>query len=129
MIRPVTAIALARVAAGAAGFAAPGLANRLFTEDRGAEPQLAYLTRVFASRELALGALTLLAGRSSGRSPGRVVALVGAAVDASDGYAGWRALRAGAVSTPTGAVLVAPALAAATAGAVEAIGRRVGTRH
>ena len=46
---------------GATAVTAPDLGSRLFRLDAAGNPQLPYMTRLFASREIALGAATLLA--------------------------------------------------------------------
>lgn len=83
-------------------------------------PQLPYMTRLFAAREIAVGALTLTAPESARTS----MVGVGMAVDGSDAIAGIAAARSGAVSKPVGVILTAGALAAVAAGASTFAGRR-----
>lgn len=116
---PVTGLSLGRIAIGATTLASPDLAGKLFRLDNRANPQLPYMARMFASREIALGAVTLLArGRSR-----RALAAVGIAVDASDAYAGYDAGRSGAVTQQTSAFLIAPAVGAVLAGVVGVVRR------
>lgn len=111
-MNPVTGLALGRIAIGATALAAPALATRLFRLDAASNPQLPYLLRMFGSREVALGAVTLLAPPAARRT----VVAAGVAVDLADAAAGVTAARDGLVSRPTGAFLTAPALAAVAAG-------------
>lgn len=113
-MNPVTGLALGRVAIGAISLGSPALAGKLFALDNSANPQLPYMGRMFGSREVALGAITLLARGKNRRN----LVLAGIAVDAADAVSGYLAARDGSVSRVTGAKLVAPALAAVAAGAV-----------
>lgn len=72
------------------------------------------MTRMFASREIALGAVTLV---SKGGARRKMVA-VGIAVDGADAYAGLEAMNDGSVDQKTGVGLVAPAVFAVVAGFV-----------
>lgn len=117
---PVTGLALGRVAIGSVALASPPLAAKLFRLDLGANPQLSYMSRMFGSREVVLGGLTLLArGRAR-----RTLVLAGIAVDAADVAAGVLAGQEKAVSTATSASLTAPAVGAILAGVA---GLRSGT--
>ena len=116
---PVTGLSLGRITIGAVALASPPLAARLFRLSPADNPQLPYLSRLFGSREIVLGAVTLLATGTTRRN----LALTGMAVDAADGVAGLLAARDGAVSKPTGAYLTVPALAAVAAGAAALRGR------
>ena len=116
---PVTGLSLGRIAIGATTLASPDLAGKLFRLDTRANPQLPYMARMFASREIALGTVTLFArGRSR-----RALAALGIAVDASDAYAGYEAGRTGAVTQQTAAFLTAPAVGAVLAGVVGVLRR------
>lgn len=109
---PLTGLSLARIGIGAAALTAPGLSARLFRLDGTANPQLPYMVRMFGTREVALGAVTLFA-----RGPARrKLAAAGVAVDLTDAVSGVLAARDGSVSKPTGAYLSLPAVAAAAAG-------------
>ena len=111
-MNPVTGLSLGRIAIGVVALASPPLAGRLFRLDTAANPQLPYLARMFGSREIALGAVTLLASGTTRRN----LVAAGIAVDAADAVAGVLAARDGYVSKPTGGFLTAPAVAAVAAG-------------
>ncbi|MGN6300680.1 MAG: hypothetical protein ACTHN8_06245 [Angustibacter sp.] len=113
-MNPVTGLALGRIAIGATALASPDLAMKLFRLDAGRNPQLPYMSRMFGSREIALGAVTLLAKGSARR---KLVAL-GIAVDGADAFAGYDAMRTGSVNQSVGIGLTAPAVAAVVAGTI-----------
>ncbi|REE96354.1 hypothetical protein DFJ69_1784 [Thermomonospora umbrina] len=77
-------MARGRVAIGVAAFAAPGVAARVMGAAGGKDPARDLVTRIFASREIALGAGYLLS-RGRGRA---AWARLGLAVDALDTVAG-----------------------------------------
>src|SRR5690242_6687849 len=109
-----TGLSLGRIAIGLGALASPDLASKLFRLDGANNPQLPYMTRMFASREIALGAVTLVAKGSARR---RLVAL-GIFVDGADAFAGYDAMRSGAVNQSVGIGLTAPAVAAVVAGGI-----------
>jgi hypothetical protein len=113
-MNPVTGLALGRIAIGATALAAPDLAGKLFRLDVGRNPQLPYMSRMFGSREIALGAITLFAKGSARR---KLVAL-GIAVDGADAFAGYDAMRTGSVNQSVGVGLTLPAVGAVVAGAI-----------
>ncbi len=113
-------LAIGRIAIGAVALLFPTLAARLFMLKVSSNPQLPYMTRLFAAREIAVGALTLTAPESSRRS---MVGL-GMAIDGSDAIAGIAATRSGAVSKPVGVLLTGAALGAVAAGASTFANRR-----
>lgn len=113
-MNPVTGLALGRIAIGVSALASPDLASKLFRLDGANNKQLPYMTRMFASREIALGAITLA---SKGTARRRLVAL-GIAVDGADAFAGYDAMRTGAVDSSVGIGLTAPAVGAMIAGAI-----------
>ncbi|MFL6157857.1 MAG: hypothetical protein ACJ72D_17325 [Marmoricola sp.] len=113
-MNPVTGLSLGRIAIGVGALVAPDLATKVFKLDGPGNPQLPYMTRMFASREIALGTVTLL---SSGGARRKLVAL-GIAVDGADAYAGFDAMQTGIVDQKTGIGLVAPAVLAVAAGFV-----------
>jgi hypothetical protein len=119
-MNPVTGLALGRIAIGATALASPDLAGKLFRLDIGRNPQLPYMSRMFGSREIALGAITLLAKGGARR---KLVAL-GIAVDGADAFAGYDAMRTGSVSQSVGIGLTLPAVGAVVAGAVGLAGGR-----
>ncbi len=113
-MNPVTGLSVARIAIGVAAVANPELTSTLFRLDGPANRQLPYMTRMFGAREIALGAITLV---SKGAARRKLIAL-GIAVDGSDAYAGYDAMRTGAVDERTGMFLAGPAIAAMAAGAI-----------
>lgn len=114
----VEGLAVARMVLGTAFLVAPRLSLTAGLLDARA-PQAPYLGRLFASREIALGAATLLA------PPAQRPAMVrlGLAVDVSDTAAALLAVRGGGVTRGRGAVLAAASLAA-VAGGLGALRRR-----
>lgn len=113
-MNPVTGLALGRIAIGIGALASPDLASKLFRLDGANNAQLPYMTRMFGSREIALGAITLA---SKGAARRQVIAL-GIAVDGADAFAGVQAMRSGSVDQSVGVGLTVPAVAAVLAGAV-----------
>lgn len=113
-MNPVTGLALGRIAIGATAVASPDLAGKLFRLDVASNPQLPYMSRLFGSREIVLGAVTLV---SKGAARRKLVAL-GMAVDGADAFAGFDAIRSGAVSQSVGVGLTVPAVGAVLAGAI-----------
>lgn len=113
-MNPVTGLSLGRIAIGIGALAAPDLATKVFRLDGPANPQLPYMTRMFASREIALGLVTL---GSKGAARRQLVAL-GIGVDAADAYAGFDALQTGKVDQKVATGLIAPAVFAVVAGFV-----------
>lgn len=109
---PVIGLSLGRITLGAVTLSNPGLGAKLFQLDAEHNKQLPYMTRMFGSREIALGTLTLLA---RGRARRRLV-LAGIAVDGADTAAGVFAGQDGSVSKGTSALLTAPAALAVLAG-------------
>jgi hypothetical protein len=100
-MNPVTGLAIGRIVIGIVSLVSPSLAARLFLLDARANPSLPYMTRMFGSREIALGGLTLAA---SGDARRRLVQ-VGVAIDGADAFTGIAAAASGAVSKKAGIVL------------------------
>lgn len=119
-MNPVNGLALGRIAIGLTALASPDLAGKLFRLDMTRNPQLPYMARLFGSREVALGALTLLA---KGNARRRLIAL-GMAIDGADAYAGYDLARTGAVPQSSGVFLAGPALGAVMAGAIGLVTER-----
>lgn len=115
----VTGLALARIAIGAGFWAAPETALKLGLLDPKA-PQSPYLGRMFGAREIALGAVTLMARPEQRKA---VVAL-GLAVDTLDAAAGALALRSKAVGPVAGAVLTGAGISGMATGIVDLVQRR-----
>ena len=113
-MNPVTGLALGRIAIGVGALASPDLASKLFRLDGANNPQLPYMTRMFGSREIALGAVTLVAKGAARR---KLVAL-GIFVDGADAFAGYDAMRTGSVTNSVGIGLTAPAIGAVIAGGI-----------
>jgi len=113
-MNPVTGLSLGRIVIGLIALASPDLAGKLFRLDVARNPQLPYMSRMFGSREIALGAITLL---SKGAARRKLVAL-GMAVDGADAYAGYDAMRSGSVNQSVGIGLTVPAVGAVVAGAI-----------
>jgi hypothetical protein len=113
-MNPVTGLSLGRIVIGLIALASPDLAGKLFRLDVARNPQLPYMSRMFGSREIALGAITLL---SKGAARRKLVAL-GMAVDGADAYAGYDAMKSGSVNQSVGIGLTVPAVGAVVAGAI-----------
>lgn len=111
---PVTGLAYGRIAVGTVALVSPRLAARLFLLDGAANPALTYMTRLFGSREIALGGLTLAA---TGDARRRLVQ-VGITVDGADAFTGIAAAISGAVSKKAGITLALVAAAAIANGVV-----------
>lgn len=111
-MNPALGLAAARVLIGGVAVASPDLGTKLFRLDPAANPQLPYMTRLFGSREIALGAATLLARGTTRRN----LVLAGVAVDAADAAAAYLAGESRSVDRPTMVALAAPAAAAVLAG-------------
>jgi hypothetical protein len=111
-VNPVTGLSLGRIAVGAISFARPGLAATMFGLDVENNPQGPYLARLFGSREIALGTMTLVARGTTRRN----LVLAGIGVDLADAATGVLGIQDRSVSSRTGAMLIGPAVAAVVAG-------------
>ncbi len=109
---PVTGLSLGRIAIGVGALAAPTSTAKLLGLDPVANPQLGYFGRMFGAREIALGAVTLVARGSLRRN----LTLVGIAVDGADAASGALELAGGAVPKRTGITLIGAALGAVGGG-------------
>lgn len=109
---PVTGLSLGRIAVGVVALAHPPLAATVLGLDHEAHPQAGYVGRLFGSREIALGALTLLA-RGPARRP---LLAAGIAIDLADAATGAMGVRDRVVSARSGAMLIGPALGAVASG-------------
>ncbi len=101
------ALAGIRAVIGVLTWLAPRLAARLFGIDPDANPQLPYVARLFAIRDLALAAGL----QSSSGNALRLWVRIGMACDAADAAAGVLAGRRGELSKLSTALVTAPALA------------------
>jgi Domain of unknown function (DUF4267) len=111
-MNPVIGLSLGRIAVGAVAVANPDLAARMFQLDPARNPQLSFLTRLFGSREIALGLVTVLASGKARRN----LVVAGVLVDAADAASGYRGMKEGAVSKRTALALIAPAVGAVGSG-------------
>jgi hypothetical protein len=111
-VNPVTGLSLGRIAVGAVSFAQPGVAAGMFGLDIENNPQGPYLARLFGSREMAIGAATLLARGNTRRN----LVLAGIGIDLADAATGVLGIRDKSVSTKTGAMLIVPAALAVLSG-------------
>ena len=118
-MNPVLGLSLGRIAIGSVAVANPDLAAKLFQLDTASNPQLPYLTRLFGSREVVLGLVTLLSRDTARRN----LVAAGLVVDAADAATGYLAMRDGTVPKRTAATIIAPALGAVGTG-VSALLRR-----
>lgn len=109
---PVIGLSLGRITLGAITLGNPEVGAKLFQLDPAGNKQLPYMTRMFGSREIALGTLTLLA---RGRARRRLV-VAGIAVDGADTYAGFLAGQDGSVNRNASVLITAPAALAVLAG-------------
>lgn len=118
---PVTGLSLGRIAIGTGALIDPDATARLFGLDPETNPQLRAMSRMFGAREVALGAVTLVArGRLR-----RNLVLVGIAVDGADALTGALELGEDAVPRSAAGVLSAVALGAVGSGVASlARGRR-----
>jgi hypothetical protein len=109
---PITGLAYGRISIGALSFLFPSLSGRLFLLDPKSNPQLPYMGRMFGSREVALGAITLA---SSGEARRRLVQL-GVAVDGADVVTGILSSASGSVPKRAGLLLAVVGAAAVASG-------------
>lgn len=99
-----SSLAVARIVMGAAAWLAPE--NRLWSATMGSSTP-AYSMRLFGAREVALGAMTLMAGPSVRPT----LLKVGVAVDSADAVASLLATRAGSLDKVRGVLLTGMAVA------------------
>lgn len=107
----LSGLALARIAFGTAAWVAPHGTLKVAGVPIDS-PRAPYLSRMFGAREVALGAMQMLA---SGDQRDALIK-VGIAVDASDAVAGLLTMRGGAVSKPKALLLGAVAASAVVTG-------------
>src|SRR3954447_7561182 len=112
---PITGLAYGRISVGALSFLFPSLTARLFLLDPKSNPQLAYMGRMFGSREIALGAITLA---STGEARRRLVQ-PGGGVHGADAHTRLATAAAGQVPKKPGLLLTAVAAAAVATGVME----------
>ncbi|MFC7494083.1 MULTISPECIES: DUF4267 domain-containing protein [unclassified Nocardioides] len=114
-MNPVIGLSIGRIAVGATALANPEFAARTFQLDTASNPQVAYMTRLFGSREVALGVVTLLV---RGRKAQRGLIGVGILVDAADAATGYLGMQEGVVTRKAAMGVIAPALGAVASGVV-----------
>ena len=102
-----------RIAIGAASWATPRLAGRLFGLDAAANPQSPYLARLFGVRDIALAWGTL----GSEGATRRQWVVAGLACDLADALAGYAGGRRGYLPKSTSVMVTTTALVAAALGA------------
>jgi hypothetical protein len=108
-MNPVTGLSLGRIGIGALALTRPDLASSILTPGSPANP---LLTRWFGSREIALGAATLLARGGARRS----LVLIGVAVDGADAATAYASVQDRSLPRNPGLGTVAVAAGAAVAG-------------
>jgi hypothetical protein len=106
-MNPVTSLALGRIAIGVASLAKP----ELVASTMGQAPS-PLLTQWFGSREIALGALTLVSSGGARRN----LVLVGMAVDGADAATAYAGIQAGQIPKEAGFGLVGVACFAVLSG-------------
>jgi hypothetical protein len=111
-MNPVTGLSLGRIAVGTLSLARPEAATTLFGLDVASNRQGPYLTRLFGSREIAIGVLTLVSRGATRRN----LVLAGIGVDLADAATGVLGIQDKSVPAKTGVMLVAPAILAVLSG-------------
>ena len=106
-MNPVTGLALGRIGVGIASLAKPDLV----ASTMGVPSTQPLMTQWFGSREIALGAATLLTSGSARRT----LVLLGAAVDGADAVTAYAAVEAETLPRPLGMALVGVASTAVVA--------------
>jgi hypothetical protein len=112
-------IGLGRLLAGGAFLAAPVTATRALGLDTATAKRVAFLARMMAARDVAIGAGTTAAGLRAGRPAGWLLA--GAAADAADAVVIAAAIKDGRARGPLAACVVAVAAVAAGVAALGAL--------
>jgi len=111
-MNPVIGLSLGRIVVGALSFARPAFAAKMLGLDIENNPQGPYLARLFGSREIAIGAATLLARGKTRRN----LVLAGIGVDAADAASGVLGIQDKSVPVRSGAMLIVPAILAVLSG-------------
>ena len=113
-MNPVNGLSLGRIAVGATALANPQAAARILQLDPVTNPQVPYVVRLFGSREIAIGVVTLLA---RGKAQRGVIGL-GILVDGADAATAYLAMQDGSVSRKTAMTLIGPAIGAVGSGVI-----------
>ncbi|WP_372735688.1 hypothetical protein [Nocardioides sp.] len=111
-MNPIVGLSLGRIIVGLVSLIRPDLVARLLGHDLATHPPLAVGTRLFASREVALGATTLLAKGPNRRN----LVLAGVAVDAADAGTALLGIKEKSLPTLPAVVLTGVALGAVLQG-------------
>ncbi|HSV41406.1 MAG TPA: DUF4267 domain-containing protein [Nocardioidaceae bacterium] len=112
MMNPAIALSVARIGIGAAALVKPDAAFQGLMLDPKRNPQQQFVTRMFGSREIALGVATL----ASIRSGSKTWLLAGVAIDAADAVAGYLSGQSGAVERSKSSVLMGLSASAVASG-------------
>ena len=107
-MNPIIGLSLGRIVVGLLFFLRPDLAARILGQDLEENPELALGARLFGSRDVALGTVTLLAKGTARRN----LVVAGVAVDAADAGAAALGFRDSSVKPFPAAVLAGVALVA-----------------
>ena len=107
-MNPIIGLSLGRILVGLLFFFRPDLAGKLMGQDVRTNPELALGARLFGSRDVALGAATLLAKGTARRN----LIVAGIAVDAADAGAAGLGLTDRSVKPVPAALLAGVALMA-----------------
>jgi uncharacterized protein YjeT (DUF2065 family) len=113
-MNPIIGLSIGRIVSGLLFFLRPDLAARLLGQDLQRSPELALGVRLFGSRDVALGAATLLAKGTARRN----LVVAGIAVDAADAGAAGLGLSDKSVKPVRAALLAGVALMAVGQGIV-----------
>lgn len=113
-MNPIIGLSLGRIVVGLLFFLRPDLAGRLMGQDLKENPELALGARLFGSRDVALGAATLLAKGTARRN----LIVAGIAVDAADAGAAGIGFTDKSVKPVPAALLAGVALMAVGQGVV-----------
>lgn len=113
-MNPIIGLSLGRIVVGLLFFFRPDLAGRLMGQDVQETPELALGARLFGSRDVALGAATLLAKGTARRN----LIVAGIAVDAADAGAAGLGFTDKSVKPVPAALLAGVALMAVGQGIV-----------
>lgn len=109
----IPVVSIIRIGLGVASYVAPDFTAKQMGLDE--NPQTAAVTRIFGTREIALGVATL-----ASKGPLRTKAIYGGiAIDAFDALAGGLALKEGRFPVAKAAGQIAPALLAVVAGILD----------
>jgi len=118
-MNPLIGLSLGRITVGSIALARPDLAAKMLQLDAVGNPQVPYVARLFGSREVALGLVTL-AARGKAR---RGVIGLGVLVDAADAATGYLAIQDGSLSRKSAMALIGPAVGAVGAGLLALVKR------